>query len=229
MQMLLDLQLEKDYWLGTYEPELSAAVKELVQPGWVVYDVGANTGYVTLALQRAAGGTGRVFAFEALPENVERLHQNVSLNGLEQKVSVVPAAVIDRSRTVHFLTGPSNATGKAEGSAGRQEFTYGETIEVAGISLDEFVYQQGNLAPKAVKIDIEGGEVLALPGMRRVLAEARPLVLLEVHGPESARAAWKAFTSAGYRVCEMAPGYPQVRSVDALGWKSYMIGFPNPK
>ena len=40
-------------------------------------------------------------------------------------------------------------------------------------------------------MDIEGGEVMALPGMRRVLAEARPLMLMELHGPESARAAWE--------------------------------------
>ena len=44
MSMILDLQSEKDYWLGTYEPNLQAAVREFVRPGMAAYDVGANIG-----------------------------------------------------------------------------------------------------------------------------------------------------------------------------------------
>ena len=69
------------------------------------------------------------------------------------------------------------------GSAGRDD-RYESEVNVLGISLDEFVYGQGNPPPQVVKMDIEGGEVLALPGMRRVLTEARPLMLMELHGPE---------------------------------------------
>ncbi len=31
--ILLDMQIDKDYWLGTYEPELQAALRELVPAG----------------------------------------------------------------------------------------------------------------------------------------------------------------------------------------------------
>ena len=48
LTMALDLQKEKDYWLGTYEPELQAALERFIQPGDVVYDVGANIGYISL-------------------------------------------------------------------------------------------------------------------------------------------------------------------------------------
>lgn len=65
--LLLDMQTEKDYWLGTYEPDLQSALGELVAPGSVVYDVGANIGHISLLLARAAKEGGRVFAFEALP------------------------------------------------------------------------------------------------------------------------------------------------------------------
>jgi hypothetical protein len=67
---------------------------------------------------------------------------------------------------------------------------------------------------------------MALPGMRRVLAEARPLMLMELHGPESARAAWEVLTSANYTICEMKPRYPRVPSLDALDWKSYLVALP---
>ncbi|MFM8320598.1 MAG: FkbM family methyltransferase [Chloroflexota bacterium] len=224
-RLLLDLHTEKDYWLGVYEPELQAAAG-WVRPGWTIYDVGANIGYISLLLACAAGPDGRVFAFEALPDNLERLHANLALNDLQPRVTVIPAAVIDGQRPVRFLVGPSGAMGKAEGSAGRQEVRYAGAIEVDGLSLDEFVYTLGNPAPQLVKMDIEGGEVLALPGMRRLLAQARPLVFLEQHGPESAQAAWQAFTAAGYQVRRMQPGYPAVAALDQLDWKAYLIAVP---
>ena len=77
--ILLDMQIDKDYWLGTYEPELQAALRELIRPGAVIYDVGANIGYVSLLLAKAAGKTGKVYAFEALPENAERWRKNMAL------------------------------------------------------------------------------------------------------------------------------------------------------
>jgi hypothetical protein len=113
-----------------------------------------------------------------------------------------------------------------EGSAGRQELVYNQTISIPGIVLDEFVYSEGNLPPALVKIDIEGGEILALPGMRRILVEARPLVCMELHGPEAAQVAWDILISNGYRLCRMAPGYPPIPSLDTLDWKAYTVAFP---
>jgi hypothetical protein len=77
-------------------------------------------------------------------------------------------------------------------------------------------------------MDIEGGEVLALPGMRRTLLEARPILLLELHGEEAARIAWKELSAAGYRIAKLEKGYPQVASLEVLDWKAYLIAFPVP-
>jgi FkbM family methyltransferase len=220
--LLLDLQEEKDYWLGTYESELQSAVAELVQPEMVAYDVGANIGYISMLLARRSGEKGQVFAFEALPANLERLRLNVALNGLQAQVQVVEAAVTNRSEAVQFLVGPSGGTGKAAGSAGRQT-EYKQAITAPGLALDDFVYDQGNPPPQVVKMDIEGGEVLALPGMHRLLKEAHPMMLLELHGPEAARVAWDELSQAGYRICRMEAGFPTVDSVEALGWKAYIV------
>ena len=64
MRMLLDLQVEKDYWLGTYESQLQMVIAEWVGPGMVAYDLGANIGYISLLFARAVGKSGQVFAFE---------------------------------------------------------------------------------------------------------------------------------------------------------------------
>ena len=221
-KLLLNLKAEKSRWLGTYEPELQAALREFLRPGMTVYDVGANIGYISLLMSKAVGPQGRVFAFEALPVNVERIQKNAALNKLSS-VTVVAAAVLDKTAPVTFYVHNSVGMGKAAGSAGRREEHYNAEISVPGLSLDEFVYLQGNPAPAAVKMDIEGGEVLALPGMRRLLAEKSPIMFLELHGPESEKAAWQELTAAGYTLRAMESGYPIISTPASLGWKAYLI------
>lgn len=226
ISLCLDLQTEKDYWLGTYEIELQQTIRDQVKPGMVVYDVGANIGYISVMLARQVTRTGKVFSFEALPENQERFMVNLETSGFADCIQLVRAAVVDKSGTVQFQIGPSGGMGKVKGSAGRQEYSYVQTIDVQAISLDEFVYQQGNLAPQIVKMDIEGGEILALPGMKQVLEQVKPVMLLELHGPQAAAVAWEILKTAGYRICQMRPAYPEVGSLEALDWKAYLAAFP---
>jgi len=221
----LDMQIDKDYWLGTYEPELQSALHDLIPEGAVIYDVGANIGYMSLLLAKASGESGRVFAFEPLPSNVEQLRRNVKLNGMDAQVTVIASAVTQASAPVRFLVHTSSGMGKAAGSAGRHDH-YLKEITVPGISLEDFVYIQGNPLPQVVKMDIEGGEVLALPGMRRVINEAHPLMLMELHGLESSRVAWEMLTTSGYVMCWMRPGYPVIPSLEAMGWKAYIVARP---
>jgi FkbM family methyltransferase len=225
LKFLLNMQTEKDLWLGTFEPELQRAVEAFVRPGMIAYDVGANIGYVTLMLAQAVGSQGRVLAFEPLPQNLERLKTNLELNSVTDRVSVIRAAVGDRSGQTQFSVHESTGMGKVVGSAGRVE-QYLETIEVDLIDLDTFVFDKGHPAPDLIKVDIEGGEVLALPGMMRVLTTNRPLLFLELHGDEAAKIAWETLTRAGYRAHSMQPGYPAVESLSNLTWKAYIVGLP---
>ena len=259
-ELWIDLQNKKNYWLGTYEPELQAAVAAWLRPGMVVYDVGANIGYVSLLISRVVGGKkpgfskkpgffpgeqnpgfseekkpgfsekpgfspGKVFAFEPLPSNLERMAANFALNPWAN-ITTVAAAAVDCPGPVRFLAHASAAMGKAAGSAGRANETYVGEIEVQGLTLDGFAYAETGRVPQAIKMDIEGGEVLALRGMTRLLSEARPLLLVELHGPEAARCAWDTLTAAGYRILRMQPGYPQVPSLEALDWKAYIVAEP---
>lgn len=225
MRLKLDLQAEKDHWLGTYEPEVQATLLRWVRPGQVVYDLGANLGYLTLLVAREVGAAGRVFAFEPVPANLERLREHLAINDLASRVEVVAGAVAARSGPIRFLTGPSPGTGRTRGSYGRQ-FVDTESFTTTGIALDDFVYARGQPTPDLVKMDIEGGEGPALAGMERVLREARPIVLVEIHGPESARAVWNALTGTGYRLHHITESYPAVESPDSLPWKSYLISLP---
>ncbi len=226
LEMHLDMQLEKDYWLGTYEPELQQVVESVVKPGQIIYDIGANIGFLSLSFAKRTGPSGHVYAFEALPENVNRLRQNVELNGYQERVSVIHAAVQDHTGQAEFLIGPSGAMGKVQGSAGRNSVEYEKTVVVEGISIDDFIDNLGNPEPDTIKMDIEGGEILALPGMMKLLRDVHPQLLIELHGPEAALASWDTLKETGYRICRMEPHFPQIESFEDLDWKSYIAAFP---
>ena len=225
MHMALDLQSEKDYWLGTYEANLQAAARHFIQPGITVYDVGANIGYISLMAARLNGPNGKVFSFEALPANIQRLEQNRALNQLEERISIQPAAVVAGSGPVTFFMHHSGAMGKAQGSAGREE-EYQQKIEVNGLSLDNFVYGQNQPLPALVKMDIEGGEGMALEGMTRILKDAPPIFLIELHGEQAARSVWEQLSACGYSLHQMRSGYPRIASLDELDWKAYVVALP---
>jgi len=224
-RMALDLKAEKDYWLGTYEPDLQGAAWRLIQPGMTVFDVGANIGYISLIAARLCGENGKVFAFEALPANLVRLKKNISLNKFAIRIAPIPAAVMDKSGEAVFLAHASGAMGKTKGSAGRDEH-YSTEIRVPAIALDDFVYRQGNPAPHLIKMDIEGGEGMALKGMPRLLKEARPVLLIELHGQEAARQVWDSLTENNYCLQKMTKSLPVINSLDTLDWKAYVVAIP---
>ncbi len=225
-QMYLNLQSEKDYWLGTYEIDLSKALVDLGKPGMVAYDLGANIGYISLIMAIIVGARGQVFAFEALPENLERLKHNIAINDLGDRVRIIPKAVCDQNEELTFLVGPSGGTGKATGSAGRIDLVYSEQIKVSGVTLDTFIFEQDHPEPDLIKLDIEGGEVLALPKMQGTLSRSKPIVLMELHGPEAIDVAWDILRAHRYRICRMTNGYPVITSKDEIDWKAYVIALP---
>lgn len=220
-KMLLDLQTEKDYWLGNYEFELQEAIREFAKPGMVAYDIGANIGYTSLLLAKHVGTNGKVFAFEPLTSNQERLQKNLDINA-SSNVKVILKAVADVSGKRQFVVHSSGAMGKLRGSNGR-ETQYQNSIEIESVALDEFVFKQRNSKPDLIKIDIEGAEGLALQGMMRVIQEAKPLLMIELHGEEAARACWQILTNTGYSIHKLTRGYPQVFDLSNLSWKSYIL------
>jgi FkbM family methyltransferase len=173
-------------------------------------------------LARAVGPTGKVFAFEALPANQERLRGNLSLNSIEN-IKLISKAVADKSGTIAFMVHSSGGMGKISESDG----AHSNKISVDAVSLDEFVIQSNNLPPQLIKMDIEGGEVLALRGMSRLLKEARPVLLIELHGKQATEAAWETLRDANYLLHFMRKGYPKIGNPKDLGKKSYVVASPN--
>jgi FkbM family methyltransferase len=177
-------------WLGHYETEKQAAIRRLVGPGMKIFDIGANAGFYTLAFSRLTGPTGRVWAFEPLPENIRNLRRHVELNGL-QNVTLVDAAVAQRSGVAGFEAAADNSMGHL---SERSE------LRVRTVSIDEFCADPAVAAPDLIKLDVEGAESAVLEGARRTLARSRPVVLLATHGADQARLCVDLLRQTGYRL-----------------------------
>lgn len=160
-----------DAWLGTYEADKQALFAQTVTPGSVVFDIGAHAGYYSLLASVLAGPKGRVFAFEPMPNNVANLREHLRLNGATN-VTVIEKAVADTAGVAAFTARGSNFQGHL--------LPQGE-LQVEIVSLDELI-EQGQLPlPDFVKMDIEGAEVRALNGARKLLAKRHPTIFLGTH------------------------------------------------
>lgn len=219
----LDLQEEKSLWLGTYELDLQNTLQRVIERGMIVYDLGANIGYLTVGLARLVGPRGQVHAFEAHPDNLSRLRHALKMNGCTDRVTVVPQAVGASPGTGMFLLHASDDMGKLAGSSGRQA-TYERSIEVQVTTLDDYVLGGGRTVPDWIKLDVEGGEGAVLEGARRLLRQGRTRFLLEIHGPEAAAAVWKTFSASGYHLADLSGR--ELPGPDSVGWKAYVGAVP---
>jgi len=164
--------------LGDFE---AAEIRELcsyARPGSTAIDVGANVGIVAIPLALAVGDMGMVIACEPVAANAERLRENVQLNDLRHVVvREVALGEVDGETVLHLGTDPAFHS-TAEVLA---PFRTGESIRVRCRTLDDVWSDQGRPEVSVVKIDVEGAELTVLKGARQLLAEWRPVLLLESH------------------------------------------------
>lgn len=135
-------------------------------PGEVVIDVGAGRGEDVLAFSRAVGPTGRVIAIEAHPLTFRLLTRFRDLNRLNN-VTLVHAAAMDSRGFVSIVDAEhwdANAVANQDGE---------NTTRVTAAPLDDICEANGIRSIALVKMNIEGAEREALPGMERMLASVQ--------------------------------------------------------
>lgn len=167
------------------EPHVLRWIDELLRPRDTFFDVGAHYGWMSLVACHRVGATGKVVAFEPSPPLVELLQYNKKANRFHQ-MEVLSKAVADSdNRLVPFYLlnrGDSflnslidHPVDVSAGWTGQKSVTHVETV-----TLDEFC-KMTKLRPNAVKIDVEGGELLALYGCTELLKECRSAFIVAVH------------------------------------------------
>lgn len=159
---------------GEYEPEETALLISQVKAGMTVVDIGANIGYYTVILSKLVGEKGRVYAFEANPEAVKELEENIRLNQLEDNITLVPLAVGDKEGKVNIVQ-DSNL-----GHSSVSNSDKGEAVKM--ITLDSHFADNSHPLIDWLKIDIEGAEFSALSGATALFREGKiKNILIEIN------------------------------------------------
>jgi FkbM family methyltransferase len=203
-RMRLSWQAHTACVLGIYEPKVIGALREHLRVGDTCLDVGGHVGYLTLLMARLVGPGGRVVAFEPIPETFAALRENVSLNHLEN-VRLENTAVGEQEGMISlFCDAAQELSWTPSVSAHRVPGNQIKEISVPVLSLDSFL-ESSSLRPKLVKIDVEGAELEVLRGARKMLLEARPVVLVEIHdrGPDHQATVRQILDSCGYAVDDL--------------------------
>jgi FkbM family methyltransferase len=166
------------YFHGIYEPHVTALVRDLLQPGEVALDVGANNGYFTALFACLVGPGGRVHAVEANPVLGDRLRRMIDRNRFGDRVLLHRIAASDRAGTARFyLSDHLGTTGMA--SLVRKSYLDESVgIEVPTATLDAVLAEHGAPEIALMKMDIEGAEITALHGMEQTLRLHPPRAIL---------------------------------------------------
>jgi FkbM family methyltransferase len=176
------LSSERAKTFSTKEPETLEWIDRFDE-GAVVWDIGANVGLYSI--YAAMTRSSVVFAFEPSVLNLEWLARNISANGLEQKISLIPIALSDTSQ-MGTLTMSQEDWGGSMSSFGVDYTHDGSVIQslmsyqVLGLSGDDVVRCLSILPPDYIKIDVDGTEHLVLAGMTNLLSTVKS-ILVEVN------------------------------------------------
>jgi FkbM family methyltransferase len=156
-----------------------AFIETSVAPADVCIDIGANIGVFTVALARAAGPQGRVYAFEPDPGNFNILQKNSSTWADVCDIRLHRAACGNKNgRAVLHRSTENRGMHRLYDSPCCQ----GDGVEVATVVVDDLVKDE---VVRLIKIDIEGYEPFALPGFAAAIRRSADILLLTEFSPIS--------------------------------------------
>ncbi len=166
---------------GTFvsrEPEYPLLKNFVCAGDWAI-DVGANVGHYTKILSDLVGPTGRVLAFEPIPQTFSILSSNVLIFS-NQNVSSFCTAASSRFGMVGLVVPRGKASAPNFYRAG---ITNGKSdVLVLSVPLD-FLKIPGRLA--LIKIDVEGHEEQVIAGSLGLLKQHRPVLVIEAGSNEA--------------------------------------------
>lgn len=187
-------------------------LRDALEPGDGFLDVGANVGIFAIPVAEHLGPAGKVYAFEPAPDIAEDLMLRAGSAGVADRIDLRQMALGAEPATLSLRVDPDDPSDATK----RSLFVEGTVVAEVPVSpLDDLV-ESGALvlepSVNAVKIDVEGAEVLCLRGMRKTLERQRPrLVVVETIESHLHRAGFELadidneLESLGYRRLEQDP------------------------
>lgn len=157
-----------------WEPPVTAAIYDNLQPGGVFVDVGANIGYYSLLAAAYMGPDAVVHAFEPIPALCAQIKRSIAANNFNTiQLHEVGCAEAAGTMTLHTYR---DNIGKSSLQADARIDT--DTLSVPVVRLDDVLANCTRV--DVIKLDIEGYEYEAFQGATDLLARTKPVIIFEV-------------------------------------------------
>lgn len=204
---------------GTFEPEETIVISEVLKDADTFIDIGANIGFFT-CLARSKGK--KVIAFEPHPSNVKALFRNLKANQWDD-VEVWPIGLSNVAGSMTLWGGGTGAS-FVEGWAGVSKAWY-QTVAVN--TVDNILNERLSGVKTLVKVDVEGAEYDLLKGAGSLInMYPRPTwiieIVLDTHrsepNPNFAKT-FDLFWDNGYEVRAIGKGDTPITKEQVLSWQ----------
>ena len=140
-----------------YEQETTIFLRNHLQRGQTVWDVGANIGYFSLEFARSVGSEGKVLSFEPHPRIFQVLQRNIERNKYKNIKLFNQACGSSPGETKLFFSTENEGNHKIIENSNSNNFAL-----TGVVTLSTFLSEY---SPSLIKMDIEGAELLALQGL----------------------------------------------------------------
>ncbi|MEY4504706.1 MAG: hypothetical protein RL154_1002, partial [Pseudomonadota bacterium] len=191
---------------GTYFDSELEVFSQIIKPGMVVADIGANIGAHTIALARLTGPAGAVIALEPQRIAHQLLCANVALNsflnvhtlnvGAGAECKYMQSTELDYSK-------PNNFGGFDISNA--KHLANSSSIQI--ITMDS-MFSNTNIG--FIKIDVEGHEADVIRGSKNIIEKSRPAMYIENDRQQKSKELLSLISSFGYKTYwHIAPFYNQ--------------------
>ena len=162
---------------GVWEPYETSLVLQLLQPGHVFVDVGANIGYFSLLAATRVGDSGTVYAFEPDPSNYALLMASAKHNGLAHIICAEQAGLAETAGEAKLYLSEDNL-------GDHQIFATDHSRESKAINLLRGSDYLGSRIQRldVLKVDTQGSEFGVIQGLMPLLLrlDMPPRIIIEL-------------------------------------------------
>lgn len=183
-------------YFGSYALVLIEAMKKILKPGDIFFDVGANIGYLSAVAASLVGSHGQVHSFEPVPQYHGRLSRLAQLNPSHTIVANAFAVGDIPGQANIFVTQEAGQNTMIPSYKSPAEITSVMTVPV--VRLDSYIAENGIGRIALIKIDAEGFEFPILKSLSSYfeLSSDRPTLICEI--------APRAYPLMGWNISDLA-------------------------
>lgn len=164
------------YFLGEYEKVELEFLKKSIHKNSTFIDIGANIGIYSLTASKIIDDYGKIISFEPYSKNYNSLVSNIELNKFKNIITE-RLAIANKNEQINLYYDEKE---KNLGMVSMNERENSLKEIVQSTTLDTYVIKNNIHKIDFIKIDIEGNELNALQGMKNILANQKPILLLEI-------------------------------------------------